>query len=953
MAHTSQTRIHSQTVRSLSAITVWLVVSGCTCLAHADTEDAAPKDPFTEAKLLYASPDYAKALEQFIALAEKAEDNLQKAEFVLWQGHCHGKLGNTDSAREAYQSAHHLAEDSLIGIQALESLASVYLSLGDFERAEATFEKAVAAYPEIYDASLAAQSATNYSRNRAALDTAVNYVVTRLTTLANALEKGGQPQAAALAYRKLAITYPYRPTSSVHTLKAAHLLREVEAIAAAIPFYLRLLSASGDRAYAAKAVSSHNQPALDMVAKPTHFTTVTAAVTGLNACLPDRSRLADAELEQFSLRWHEALVTTFEPFGQSGEDAWAQVAEGVHTQPWQALTRLALAECYLRNGYYFEAIEVLTHISVPASAFPAVVQRQYHALSQAHLALADYQYVLQHGEHLFGPDPVTASEAMLDMAKAAEFCGELGEARRLYGRVTRDSKVDWHCRQADFALRRIAQYKPYRQKRGRIFVLPDDRTTRGDWYLGYGTRHYVLCAQNFLFDRAGGPGPKLEYKVHTTDPDEKSRLWVTAKEDPDPAALWDPVNRVYRPANRDDYGEQYPIAAGPDLLIDAQIPAGDHILSFYFVNDHNYYEPSREYTVALETAEETLAITDVAAFGGGVYKRFAVRGPLALTVHIWRNLSMNTLLSGMFLDSIEPLSPPPASVLAESADIPATLKAQLDLLRRASANDPVRAATYTQRFFEAEKALRRTIVQHPSSPLSSWALWTLSECYRLSGHQRAAQTAFASWLDDIGQASADTFIRTYAAAADELIRRRDWARIESFSDWLLEEGAQEYSERAKGLARIAFSMADTIKGAKPMLAADIVTQVQTKFPHLLYGLEAAQIAGDIYMSSGQTEAANKLLARASKAAPGDKRALWRHFAAQTQSSEPLPEIEQTYKRLLDLAGPESPTAANAAYLMARTYIQHGEKQEALECLDGYESIVGSTDASQRLREHCR
>src|SRR5690606_39031732 len=82
----------------------------------------------------------------------------------------------------------------------------------------------------------------------------------------------------------------------------------------------------------------------------------------------------------------------------------------------------------------------------------------------------------------------------------------------------------------------------------------------------------------------------------------------------------------------------------------------------------NYYEPNREYTITVESETETLAVTDVRQLGGGVYKRFAVRSPQTLTVHIWRNASMNTLLSGMFLDTLAPLhEEPPGSAGSQPA----------------------------------------------------------------------------------------------------------------------------------------------------------------------------------------------------------------------------------------------------------------------------------------------
>jgi hypothetical protein len=45
-------------------------------------------------------------------------------------------------------------------------------------------------------------------------------------------------------------------------------------------------------------------------------------------------------------------------------------------------------------------------------------------------------------------------------------------------------------------------------------------------------------------------------------------------------------------------------------------------------------------------------------FWGGVYKRFLVHGPAALTVQLNRNHSFNTILAGVMLDLVDELPPP-------------------------------------------------------------------------------------------------------------------------------------------------------------------------------------------------------------------------------------------------------------------------------------------------------
>jgi hypothetical protein len=206
-------------------------------------------------------------------------------------------------------------------------------------------------------------------------------------------------------------------------------------------------------------------------------------------------------------------------------------------------------------------------------------------------------------------------------------------------------------------------------RRRPVQPLPDDRTTRGDWFLGYGVERYVLCAQNYRFDRSGGPATGFTVRFSTSDPKEPSRLWVSAKRTDDPAALWDPVRRLRLPANRDDRGEQVPLGQGPDLLLDCAIPAGEHVLALYFVNDHHYYEPNRRYTLEVREDGALLCLADVRDFGGGVYKRFRVEGPRDLRLRIRRDASLNVLLQGVFLDPVHRPRPLPEAA-AETGRCP-------------------------------------------------------------------------------------------------------------------------------------------------------------------------------------------------------------------------------------------------------------------------------------------
>jgi hypothetical protein len=252
-----------------------------------------------------------------------------------------------------------------------------------------------------------------------------------------------------------------------------------------------------------------------------------------------------------------------------------------------------------------------------------------------------------------GADDQVVAEALYRLAELAEAGFRWEQARQYYRLAALKTCSQWQRRRAEYAVKRIDELAKLKcSVRPRVTLLPDDRSTRGDWQAAYGKERYILCAQNFVLDRVGGTLPKIAYDFSTTNPKEASRLWVSQKQEADPAALWDPGNQCRKSANRDDYGEQFPLGEGPDLLLEIAVPKDRHVLSLYFVNDHNYYEPQRSYMISItDGAGELQAIASVENFGGGVYKRFVVCGPGELNVRIWRNLSLNTLLSGVFLDS--------------------------------------------------------------------------------------------------------------------------------------------------------------------------------------------------------------------------------------------------------------------------------------------------------------
>jgi tetratricopeptide (TPR) repeat protein len=291
------------------------------------------------------------------------------------------------------------------------------------------------------------------------------------------------------------------------------------------------------------------------------------------------------------------------------------------------------------------------------------------------------------------------------LAQTHEFTGNFGKARELYQRLA-------ETRNADEALRLLSQTALARLERASSRVpdtgspipgtdsdgkatgpdadprapntqypiphatpLGDNRSDRGRWHLNHGSAGFVLCGMLCPQDIVGGPGQApapsgavsrlpFDYRFTTGKEGENGRRWLSRLEDPGGAdlALWNPVTSTWSTANWDDFGEQLPSGTG-DLVVSLAIPKGCWRLSLGFLNDHNYYERSRRYAVHVRDGQgRFLTGFEVEDFICPLYKHLAVAGAADLTVHITRDQSLNTVLSGIFLDPFPACCPVPKEV---------------------------------------------------------------------------------------------------------------------------------------------------------------------------------------------------------------------------------------------------------------------------------------------------
>jgi hypothetical protein len=127
---------------------------------------------------------------------------------------------------------------------------------------------------------------------------------------------------------------------------------------------------------------------------------------------------------------------------------------------------------------------------------------------------------------------------------------------------------------------------------------------------------------------------------------------------------------------------------GPHILYRLEIPPGSFVLSFYDFNKdgHDGKNRLRDYMLNVYQGvagddrgddplayrkQSLLAAERIHDFRPGVYKRFAVSGPLRIVIEVNRNHSFNTIMAGIFLDPLEDL---PAPWLETSSLTPSYLK---------------------------------------------------------------------------------------------------------------------------------------------------------------------------------------------------------------------------------------------------------------------------------------
>ncbi len=641
---------------------------------------AADESPGLKARLeqMLKDGDFgaAVALADEVAQAPPAE----RPALLRLLSRAHEGAGDAAKAVEALLQALEETQPSLDDVSALERLGRACLAATAPESAVKALEYALAHYPGALTR-YGETAPAGYTANRRLLDEAAGWV-DLASDLAEADlaagREGLRPEVEDVARR-----YPQAPGAQALWVRIAEEQLAGGDAAGASVTLLRVLSATGDRTRPYTTKLPDNQAYLDAISTAHSRRVLLDALSSLSsACaqLGTGEPVDAAKLTRIADLWHLAEVASY---SAARTDAWAASTAALaprdgETPPDRPLPRweAVLAECggtplapvaqlvvgqWLQyRGLYEKAAARYDEAQAEADRLPGLAA--WLAFERGELALQTgrpEEAVGHYGRCADAADRALAAEAALRLAECTECLGRWAPARDANQALCADGTLSPAVRKrAELALERLADAeKRVTSREGGPVAryLGQDRLTQGDWQWRGRDRH-LLCALLGGTDLCGGALGPWQYAVGTTDA-KRHIYWWHGGEDPAAGMPYDPTLDKRGPPNWNDGGEKTAPGTGPDLLVDLPITAGECNLCLYFVNDRNYYEPNRMYTVHVTDGASGafLAAAPVRDFVSGVYTLFRVTGPGTVRVRIWRNLSMNTLLTGVFLDGLTSL----------------------------------------------------------------------------------------------------------------------------------------------------------------------------------------------------------------------------------------------------------------------------------------------------------
>ncbi len=663
------------TRRLLGPVLLLLGWPGTPLLAGAP-DGLPPADPLAEAREALAKADYDTATSLLTALIAQLEPGAERGEAKELLGDCHLAAGRWQDAitplaeaadEEPARAADILpklieAQEALpVGVARLDALwrrGTLEARVAGPEAARATYETALAEHDDALRAFWEVADVRPYAKARREADRPLFRASLR-RVMARLLAEQGQRDAAGGEWQAALLTCPAYGAEEVSCRELGRLLRE-ERPTEALAYLLRSLSYLGDRASGDTAVAlPANERALEAVAPHTEeflgglFADLEAVARQFpEVDFPDEPALGDLLSE-----WRTADELSHTRDFAAAFGAWLGIAEGREGTLVANMAHLAAAECAFDAGHYELAAAEFPAAQSDGAIGPAINPLVLYGRGHAALAEGRTQVARACFEAVLQADDVGLQAlARLRLAECLEMLGDAPGAQQHFQVFRNQHPDEYLAHMAREGLKRLDQYDLSELRRPaderRALYLGEDRQTRGRWRT-YGRDAFILCAANGLTDLCGGTRSPLPFKAYLGTGEKV--WWWTQLQDPHTSMLYNPCKGYSAPTNWDDGGEKQPVGTGPDLFLDLDIPPGLFRLSLYFVNDHNYYEPNREYTVYLidrASRGKVVAACPVRHFLHGVYEHFAIAGPCRLTVRVFRNLSLNTILSAVFLDEV-------------------------------------------------------------------------------------------------------------------------------------------------------------------------------------------------------------------------------------------------------------------------------------------------------------
>lgn len=716
---------------------------------------------------------------------------------------------------------------------------------------------------------------------------------------------------------------------------------------------ITVFDASGDRTTPCLALLPDNQPHLARVSSPTELKLLIAALRLASqvAVGPGAREWTLEESQRIPARWQGA-----EKLGLAGD------VDGAAT-----------ALCRIGDDYPGTLVQQLTDLCagqwLHCAGRRAAARAAYSAALRAGGPVADHARLGLAEMDLAGGRYAEASDALRALARAAgderlrywsafrqaqclEFIGRWEAAEEAYAGASRSGL--WSvAAEAAFAQRRLQSLRGLAETADSPSVryLGEDRSTRGDWYASYGSESFILCAQQAPNDLSGEYGGGLRVTPRTGRPEEPVRHWVSRPTDTHPASLYNPLSRVRRAANWDDRGEAYPRGVGPDLWLEIRVESpSEHRLALYFVNDHHYYEPGRAYTVSVFDGDGRYQTgADVRFFLNGVYQQFAVTGPATLRVLISRNLSMNVLLSGVFLDPLSAPAPPLPRLLAEDREVARAYRVwraartpRLDPLGERDAFTRFVAECSGERRRSATAAFLDSLMQSELAARRYGPAWQAAEARAgLLADDRRALVAHLRETVERFSAQSEVF------APGPLQATLPWPCVEQTFVRYLDVGAQGLG--AEALARFYRNTAEQYVPEQPRLAgmayerlAALVGEAGlTPDDHYCMTFAAADAAAD----AGRLERALSVGPDWPNRDGVELQLLGRYVVAGDAA-----KAEALVERLRDRA-PGAGTAANALYTLGLLHLRLRQTDPAVTCLSTVVADYPDTPWARYAQQH--